>query len=301
MKFIDPIAGVGDEVFADGAGVLPAEINRGAPIGRVAVGEVVFGEIPQIVPVRSQVVVYDVEDHAEADRMGAVDEASEVVGRAVEARRREQIHAVVAPAEFSWEIGHRHDLYHGYSQMSEFVEFTRSRGPRAFTGERPDVHFINDLTVRIHPTPVVIGPFEPLRIYDLRRAMRAFGLITRSRVGVELIPLIQTKAVKSAVAHRSDHAGEITLAFRRQFECSVIRAAFGPTLDHDCDRATARRPNAKICSSLRQNICPDMKWARAFIRHLSFVIGHWSFVICHSSLVIAVNIGASDQWLMTND
>src|SRR5262245_1769270 len=114
--------------------------------------------------------------------------------------------------------------------------------------------------------------------------MRAFGLIARSRVGVEPIPFIQTKAVKSAVAHRSDHSGEITMAIRRQFECSVIRAAFGPAFDHDCDRATARRPNSKMCSPLLQNICPDMKWARAFIRHLSFVIGHWSFGASHLSL-----------------
>src|SRR5262245_26601163 len=115
---------------------------------------------------------------------------------------------------------------------------SRAAGPRAFAGERPDVHFINDLTERIHAAPAVVGPLEPFRIDNLRRAMRAFGLIARSRVGVEPIPFIQTKTVKSAVAHRLDHAGEITLAIRRQFECSVIRAAFCPAFDHDCDRAT---------------------------------------------------------------
>src|SRR5262245_61255179 len=116
MKFVDPVAGVGYEIFADGAGVLSAEIDRGAPIGRIAVGEVIFGELPQIVPVRPQVIVDDVENDAEADRMGAIDEASEIIGSAVEARRREQINAVVTPAEFPGEVGHRHDLDHGYSQ-----------------------------------------------------------------------------------------------------------------------------------------------------------------------------------------
>src|SRR5215475_3757037 len=99
--------------------------------------------------------------------MGAIDEAPEVVWRAVEARRGKQIHAVVSPAEFPGEVGHRHDLDHGYSQPREFVEFTRGRWPRSFARERPDVHFINDLAARIHPAPVVIGPLEPFRIDDL--------------------------------------------------------------------------------------------------------------------------------------
>src|SRR5512145_2081656 len=124
MKFIDPVAGVGGEVFADRSGVLSVEIDRGAPIGRVAVGEVVFGELPQVVPIRPQVVVNDVEYHAEADRVGAIDEASEVVGIAVESGRREEIHDVVAPAELPGEIGHRHYFDHGYSQTGEFGEFT---------------------------------------------------------------------------------------------------------------------------------------------------------------------------------
>src|SRR5262249_8362241 len=151
-------------------------------------------------------------------------EASEVVGMAVEARRREEIHAVVAPAELPGEIGHRHDLDQGYSQTDEFVEFTRGRGPQPFARERPNVHFINDLAARINAAPVVIGPFEPLRIDDLRRAVRAFGLIARSRVGVESLPAVQTEAVKSAVAHRSANAGEITMIFRRQLEDPAVRA-----------------------------------------------------------------------------
>src|SRR5262245_48765213 len=215
--------------------------------------------------------------------MGAIDEAPEVVGRAVEARRREQIHAVISPAEFPGEVGHRHDLDHGYSQPPEFVEFARGRRPRAFARERPDVRFINDLAARIYAAPVVIGPSEALRIDDLRRAVRAFGLIARSRVRAEPLPAVQTEAVKGAGAHRPDHAGEITLTFRLQLKCPVVRAAFGPALDDDLHRLTSWRPNAKMCSPLRQNICPDMKWAKAFIRHLSFII--LSRVIGHSSPV----------------
>src|SRR5262245_30544698 len=211
--------------------------------------------------------------------MGAIDEAPEVVGRAVEARRREQIHAVVSPAEFSGEVGHRHDLDHGYSQPREFVEFERGRRPRAFARERPDVHFINDLAARIHAGPVVIGPSEAFRIDDLRRAVRALGLIARGRVRAEPGAAVQTEAVKGAGAHRPGHAGEITLTSRRKLKCPVVRAAFGPALDDDLDSPTSWRPNAKMCPTLRQNICPDMNWAKAFIRHLSFIIWRRSLVI----------------------
>src|SRR5262249_32295915 len=157
--------------------------------------------------------------------MGAIDKAPEVVGRAVEARRREQIHAVVSPAEFPGEVGHRHDLDHGYSQPREFVELARGRSPRAFTRERPDVYFINDLAARIYAAPIVIGPSEALRIDDLRRAVRAFGLIARSRVRIEPLTAVQTEAVKGAGPHRPDQAGEITLTFPRQLKCPAVRAA----------------------------------------------------------------------------
>src|SRR5262245_33279669 len=98
--------------------------------------------------------------------MGAIDEASEVVGNAVEARWREKIYAVVTPAEPPREIGYRQDLDDSYSQTGEFVEFSHSRRPHAFSRERPDVHFIKDLTAWIHAAPVLIGPFETFRIDD---------------------------------------------------------------------------------------------------------------------------------------
>src|SRR5262249_61816044 len=105
----------------------------------------------------------------------------------------------------------------------------------------------------------------------------------RSRVRIEQLTAVQTEAVKGAGPHRPDQAGEITPTFPRQLKCPAVRAALGPTLDDDLDRLTSWRPNAKMCSPLRQNICPDMKWAKVFIRHLLFIICHWSLVISRRS------------------
>ena len=55
-------------------------------------------------------VVDDVEEYGEAEPVRGVDETSQVVGRAVAARRREQRHAVVAPVARPGKVGDRHQL-----------------------------------------------------------------------------------------------------------------------------------------------------------------------------------------------
>jgi hypothetical protein len=49
----------------------------------VAVGEIVFGELPEIIAVRAEVVINDVEYHAETCRMRARNKAAQVIGRAI--------------------------------------------------------------------------------------------------------------------------------------------------------------------------------------------------------------------------
>ena len=68
-------------------------------------------------------VVDDVENDAHAERMGALDEPPQIVGPAVQARRREQIHAVVPPAEAAFKIGDRHHLDHGDAGMCKLRQF----------------------------------------------------------------------------------------------------------------------------------------------------------------------------------
>src|SRR5438132_7186895 len=55
-------------------------------------------ERSQVVARRTQMVVDDVENDADAERMRPLDEPPQIVGPAVQARRRKQIHTVVPPA-----------------------------------------------------------------------------------------------------------------------------------------------------------------------------------------------------------
>ena len=62
--------------------------------------------------------------------MGPVHEAAEVVGRAVEPGRGEQVDAVVAPAEAAGEVGDRHDLEHGDPERGQLGQLAPPRPPR---------------------------------------------------------------------------------------------------------------------------------------------------------------------------
>ena len=110
VELLDPVARVGDEELADVLGVRPVEVDRLAPLGLAAVREVVFGELAEVVAVRAEVVIDHVEDDGEADTVGLVDEAAQIIRLAVETRRREHADAVVAPTEASGEVGDRHHL-----------------------------------------------------------------------------------------------------------------------------------------------------------------------------------------------
>ena len=75
----------------------PVDVQARSPGRRVAVGEV-RTELAEVVPRRTEVVVDDVEDDADAPGVAGVDQALEPVGPAVGVVRRAQVDAVVAPA-----------------------------------------------------------------------------------------------------------------------------------------------------------------------------------------------------------
>src|SRR5437016_14197302 len=119
MKLFDPITGIGNEELADRAGVRPVEIDRLAPLVFVALGEIAVGKPLQVIPVRAEVVVDDVENDGQAKPMGTVDEAAEIIRAAIEPGRREKVDAVIAPAETARKLRHRHDFNAGDPKLGE--------------------------------------------------------------------------------------------------------------------------------------------------------------------------------------
>ena len=82
--------------------------------------------------------------------MRAIDEAAQIVRRAVEPRRREQVDAVVAPAELAGELGDRHHLDDRDAESRERRQLLRGRRPRALRREGADVQLVDHLARRRH-------------------------------------------------------------------------------------------------------------------------------------------------------
>ena len=64
MKFLDPVAPIGDEEFADWPGIFPIEVNRIAPFVFALAIDVIVGIHAEIISVGSEVIVNNVENHA---------------------------------------------------------------------------------------------------------------------------------------------------------------------------------------------------------------------------------------------
>ena len=99
-------------------------------------------------------------------RCAASTKRAKVVGRAVQAAWREQIDAVVAPAEPPREIGQRHDLDHGDAEVDEVGQPLDRRPKRANLRERADVQLVDYLTGDLHAAPGAVAPFVAVGVDD---------------------------------------------------------------------------------------------------------------------------------------
>ena len=89
-------------------------------------------------------VVDDVENDTDPERVRFVNEAADVVRPPVKSGRRETQHAVVTPAEPSGELGDWKDLDDRDAQTGERGQLAEGGCERAFGGERADMHLVDD-------------------------------------------------------------------------------------------------------------------------------------------------------------
>ena len=242
VELVDPVSGVGDEELAHGTRIGAVEVEGVAPLVGVAGAVVVGRELPMKRPVGTEVVVDDVENHPEAQRVGAVHETTKIVGLAVEPRRRIEVDAVVPPPEASGKIGDGHDLEHGHAQARERGQLAHRCRPRPFARERADVHLIEDLAVARDTAPAPVRPVEAVGIDDARRAVRSLRLEARCRIGQQALLLIEPVAVESAVAQVGHERREISI----WLGVESPRVGRRLTLDHDVDPGGARRPHTEV-------------------------------------------------------
>ena len=111
---------------------LAVEVDRRAPRRLVPLGEELRRVRVQVVAFGAEVVVDDVEQHHEPARVRGVDEALQILGRAVGRVGRELQHAVVAPVAAAGKVGERHELDRRDAEIGEVVEPPLDAGERAF-------------------------------------------------------------------------------------------------------------------------------------------------------------------------
>lgn len=162
------------------------------------------------------VVHHVVEDDTEAERVRLIDEASEIVGRAVETRRREKIHTVVAPPVAAGKIRHRHDFDDRDAGPGELCELARRGAPGPLRGEGAHVQLVQHLAAERNARPRLIRPLEPCGVDHLRGPVRPLRLKARSGVRIQGLILIESKAVARAGIDLRHERGEIAVVFRLQ-------------------------------------------------------------------------------------
>ena len=113
--------------------------------------------------------------------MRAIDELAQLIRRAVQMRRREQIDAVVAPPEPPLELGDRHQLDHGDTERCQLCDLRSGGRPGAGPGECSGVQLVDHLTAAQDPWPCRIGPPERRRVDNGRRTVRTVGLVSGCR------------------------------------------------------------------------------------------------------------------------
>ena len=95
--FVDPVKRIVDEELAHETAPLTVEIDRRSPRRSMARVEELRRVGMQVIALRAEMVVHDVEQHHEAVCVRRVDQTLQVVGRPVAVSGRERQHAVVAP------------------------------------------------------------------------------------------------------------------------------------------------------------------------------------------------------------
>ena len=197
-------------------------------------------------------VVDDVEDDGDAERVGAIDEAAEIVGPAVEPGRREQVDAIISPAEPAREIRHGHHFDAGDAELGERRQLARSRLPASLRGEGADMHLVDDQLARAR-RPRHAASLQAKRpgIDDFRRPVRPLRLKARGRVGQRRLVPIEAEPIAHAGPRRQAPAARNSRR-RSASQCRRFEA-----FDLDRDLPTARRPDAEMDAAVGLRLGAD--------------------------------------------
>ena len=190
----EPHPDVVEHVPAD-LGVL--DVDRVAP--RVAESlQQVRAVQRQVVAARAEVVVDDVLDDPESQRVGGVDETVVGVGTAVGVVHGEPTDTVVAPVPLTVDGVDGEQLDELHAELDEVVELRGRRIERALGRVGADVHLVDHTAAGGTARPGLVGPGEALRVDDLGRTVHPVRLVPAAGVGSDVLVVVDAEAVACA-------------------------------------------------------------------------------------------------------
>ncbi len=181
VVFLQPVERVVNGEGAQERRVSAVVVEAGAPGGLVALGED-RAEEREVIPLGTEVIVDDVEQHLDPVAVRRVHEQLQVLRPAVGGVGGEGQHAVVAPVAPAGEGGDRHEFDGGDAEGGEVVELLDRRGEGARWREGADVEFVEDGS----PARPARASWNPTRrrsgsITSLQRARPPAGSARRGR------------------------------------------------------------------------------------------------------------------------
>jgi hypothetical protein len=158
VELPDPVRDVAQHEFADRTRAVPVEVQGLTPLIRVSARAIVRCVPRQHVAARAQVVVDDVEHHAEVQGVCRIDERLQVGRCPVCVHRREPVHAVVPPPVLPGKLRDGHHLDGRDAQIAEAGQHRCGGPPGALACVRAHVHLVEHLLRKGQAPPVVVTP-----------------------------------------------------------------------------------------------------------------------------------------------
>ncbi len=153
MKLLNPIFGVLDEEVAHRPRVGSVELDRIAPGRFVSAGEETGRVEGQEIPLGTEVVVNDVQQHCDPAFVRGLDESPEVVRSSVACVRSVKKGSVIAPVPAALEVTDRHDLDGRHPKVREVVQLESSARKRALRRKSADMEFVKHHVVPFAACP----------------------------------------------------------------------------------------------------------------------------------------------------
>src|SRR5882672_4897355 len=197
----------------------------------------------QIVPLRAEVIVDDVEKDHQAARVRGIDKRLEILRPAIGAVGRIEQHAVIAPVTAAREIRNRHQLDRGQAGLGHVIK-SLDRAPKGpARREGADVELEES---RVLPGPAATIRYPPIIrvvIDDLARAEHVLWLELRGGIR-DLELAVNAELIKCAGGR----------ALYRQ-RVPAVRAWLHrmDAIEHQLDTLGSRRPKTKGDTTWRQN------------------------------------------------